>query len=150
MEHLHELFPEIKANYICFKESESISLATNIGQLLSSSIQSISDKKKYFAHLFDIVLSDEVESVINAWCVPVILEDKDVPIANKIMSFRDLLEDCFLPMNVLNDVVDHLYHSQRVPVDLLKFISSDILLSTKISEKNKNKLKEFLKIEKFD
>lgn len=150
MEHLHKLFPEIKDNYLKFKENESIKLAANIGQSLALSLQSISDKKKYFAHLFDIVLSDEIESVINAWCVPVILEDNSVPVANKIMSFRDLLEDHFLPREILNDIVNYLYYTQRIPEDLLKFLSSDILLSPKITGGNKAHLQNLLKINHFD
>lgn len=139
VQQLHNLFPEIRPFYLKFKEDPSIRIASTIGNGIASSFRMIEQKKLYFAHLFEIIENDEIEAVINAWAVPVMLEDT-LPVEQKIQAFRALFADPTLESDILNAIVRFIIVTRRIPDDLFEFLSSEIKHSSKINEEIKELL----------
>ncbi|MHA1212578.1 MAG: hypothetical protein ACTSSH_08960 [Candidatus Heimdallarchaeota archaeon] len=137
---LHKIFPKTQKIYEKFLANPTVKNASMLGHLISSSKESLDNKKQYYTHLFQLPMISEVDAVMNTWAVAIMLEDA-IPVAQKIQAVKDMLNDPFIPNDILTKWVVFIWKTKRVPSDILDFISTDIKHSNRISAKAKKLIK---------
>jgi hypothetical protein len=128
---------EISKKIEILKNDPTESLTSSIGKTITLGKQSIDEKKDLFAKAFSVVEDRyKLTAILNAWAIAVILQDS-LPISQKIIAFRSMLEDPEIEQQLLNDWIKTVYKQMEIPQDLLEFIGLDLKHQDRVSPEMK-------------
>lgn len=108
--------------------------AIALGKAIAEDKSSLEVKKWRFAMAFGVKRTDKTAvSSLKAWYSAIML-DSNMSVMQKIKDVKSMLDNRFLPKDVLSDVVKFIYSKQQENPNLLSYLSDDFCSSDKIPD----------------
>ena len=117
-----------------FSERPTTYNAIALGKAIAEDNSSLEVKKWRFAMAFGVKRTDKsAVSSLKAWHSAIML-DSNMSVMQKIKDVKSMLDNRFLPKDVLGDVVKFIYSKKQENPNLLSYLSDDFCKSYKISD----------------
>ena len=121
-----------------FSERPTTYNAIALGKAIAEDNSSLEVKKWRFAMAFGVTRTDKTAfSSLKAWYSAIML-DSSMSVMQKIKDVKSMLDNRFLPKDVLSDVVKFIYSKNQENPNLLNYLSDDFCKSDKIPDEIKS------------